>query len=216
MSPDPGQSAPVSTPRLYVIADVDALGARDPAAVVADLADVGVRWLQIRAKKLHDLELWNLCERCMRAVEGSESLLWINDRADVAAILGAPGLHLGQEDLPPAAARRVLPKGVLLGRSTHDVSQFEVAAGDDSVDVIAVGPVFGTRSKDNPDPTVGLDLLRQVRALSTKPIVAIGGIDEARATSVLEAGADSVAVISAVCGAPDPKAAAGRLLRLLG
>lgn len=202
---------------LYVIADADALAGRDVADAVAAMAQAGVRWIQLRAKQWPDDQLFRAAELCARALEGTESLLWINDRADLATLLGAGGLHLGQHDLPPTAARKVVGDDVLIGRSTHDAVQMREAAVAPAVDIVAVGPVFPTSSKENPDPTVGLELVREARDTTEKPIVAIGGIDAERAPSVLEAGADAVAVISAICAARDlEKACQSFLGRLSG
>jgi thiamine-phosphate pyrophosphorylase len=127
----------------------------------------------------------------------------VNDRPDVALLAGASGVHVGQDDLDVEQARRVLGRDKLVGVSTHNLEQFERAAAS-SADYIAVGPVFGTSSKANPDPVVGVEFIRKTRALSDKPIVAIGGISVERAASVIEAGADSVAVISGILTAQDP------------
>jgi thiamine-phosphate pyrophosphorylase len=127
----------------------------------------------------------------------------VNDRPDVALLAGASGVHVGQDDLDVEQARRVLGRDKFVGVSTHNLEQFERAAAS-SADYIAVGPVFGTSSKANPDPVVGVEFIRKTRALSDKPIVAIGGISVERAASVIEAGADSVAVISGILTAPNP------------
>ena len=186
-------------PRLYAIADLDLLGEGAlPAAVVA-MAEAGVRWIQLRAKRASGASLLALAEACCRVVEGSGVTLWIDDRVDVAALLPLGGVHLGQSDLPPAAARPLLPSSTLIGASTHDLAQLTAAATDEAVDVVAVGPVFPTRSKAAPDAVVGLDGVREARRLTSKPLVAIGGIDETNLAAVLDAGADAVAVLSAVC-----------------
>jgi thiamine-phosphate pyrophosphorylase len=130
-------------------------------------------------------------------------LFLVNDRADVASLAGASGVHVGQEDLDVAAARCLVGPDMLVGVSTHNLEQIERAAAS-SADYIAVGPVFGTSTKTNPDPAVGLDLVRRARAASDKPLVAIGGITLDLAASVIEAGADSVAVISGILAANDP------------
>jgi thiamine-phosphate pyrophosphorylase len=130
-------------------------------------------------------------------------LFLVNDRADVASLAGASGVHVGQEDLDVAAARCLVGPDMLVGVSTHNLEQIERAAAS-SADYIAVGPVFGTSTKTNPDPAVGLDLVRRARAASDKPLVAIGGITLDLAASVIEAGADSVAVISGILAADDP------------
>jgi thiamine-phosphate pyrophosphorylase len=120
-------------------------------------------------------------------------MLVVNDRADLAKLFGA-ALHLGQEDLLPAVARRVVGSDAVVGYSTHNEAQLR-AACDEPADYLALGPIFGTVTKENPDPTVGLDELRRLRPISARPLVAIGGITRANARQVLEAGADSVAVI---------------------
>ena len=118
----------------------------------------------------------------------------MNDRADMAMLLDA-ALHLGQDDLAPADARRIMPPGSIIGFSTHNKQQLR--AGDrEPVDYLAIGPIFPTKSKENPDPVVGLDGLRALRPLTKMPLVAIGGITRETAPTVFEAGADSVAVIS--------------------
>jgi thiamine-phosphate pyrophosphorylase len=191
MTPRPGP--------VYGIADATALGGASPAAAAAAMARGGVSWVQLRAKEASDAELHELAAASARALEGTGALLWIDDRPDVAALVGAAGVHLGQEDLPPAAARRVVGGGVWIGRSTHDREQVLEADRDPDVDVIAVGPVFATASKERPDPVVGLELVAWARRATRKPLVAIGGIDASNLASVLAAGADAAAVLSALC-----------------
>ena len=150
-----------------------------------------------------------LGERCRRA----GALFIVNDRADLALALEADGLHVGQEDLPARAARRILRPGMILGVSTHDGRQAR-RAREDGADYIAVGSIFPTGTKAG-FRLVGLDLLRELRPRIGLPLVAIGGITEANAAQVMEAGADAAAVISAVCGAPDPREATARLLEVM-
>lgn len=191
-----------SVPRpgpVYGIADTDALGESPPGPAAAAMARGGISWVQLRAKGAADDELYRLGVECRRALEGTGTLLWIDDRPDVAALVGADGVHLGQEDLPPAAARRVVGEGVWIGRSTHDREQLLEADRDPEVDVVAVGPVYPTASKERPDPVVGLALVAWAREATAKPLVAIGGIDASNLAPVLEAGADSAAVLSALC-----------------
>jgi len=138
----------------------------------------------------------------------------VNDRADVAFLAGANGVHVGQEDLDVEAARSVIGADSLVGVSTHNRKQFQQAAATSS-DYIAVGPIFSTSTKANPDPVVGTDFIRQVRPLTDKPIVAIGGMTLERAAEALEAGADSVAVIGDILRAPNPGARAHQYLKLL-
>ena len=132
-------------------------------------------------------------ERISELCRDARALFVVNDRADLAALTGA-ALHLGQDDLPPSAARKVVGSETLIGFSTHNESHLRAAAAEPA-DYLALGPVFGTASKQNPDPTVGLDELRRLRPLTDRPLVAIGGITRANARSVLNAGADSIAII---------------------
>lgn len=169
-----------------------------------------MRWIQLRAKGASGALGWRLVEVCCRRLEGSAATLWVDDRADLAALLPVGGVHLGRGDLPPAAARLVIGPDRWIGASTHDRAQLAAAAADPAVDVVAVGPVFPTRSKTDPDPVVGLELVRAARALTVKPLVAIGGIDAGNLGSVLAAGADTVAVLSAI--APEGVAASCRRL----
>jgi thiamine-phosphate pyrophosphorylase len=189
----------IPVPRLYAVADLDLLGEGALPAAVAAMADAGVRWIQLRAKGSSGGAALALAEACLRAVEGSGATLWIDDRVDVAALLPVGGVHLGQADLPPAAARPLLGSSILIGASTHDLAQAAAAAADEAVDVVAIGPVFTTTSKRAADPVVGLDAVREARRLTSKPLVAIGGIDETNLGAVLDAGADAAAVLSAVC-----------------
>jgi thiamine-phosphate pyrophosphorylase len=138
----------------------------------------------------------------------------VNDRCDVAAAVGADGVHLGQDDVPLADARAILGPGKLIGISTHNLVQAsEAQAG--GADYIGFGPIFPTATKENPDPVVGVEGLREVRARMRIPIVAIGGINAQNAGDVRAAGADGVAVVSAVLAAPDPQAAIAELLRAI-
>ena len=201
--------------RLYAIVDTGLFGTEpEPvAAAVRTLLDCGVLWIQLRAKGLPDLQAWRLAEAVGGVVEdataagsGSASdapLFWINDRPAIAAALPAArglrvGLHLGQDDLPPSEARASLPDDCYIGRSTHSRDQAIEADRDPAVDALAIGPAFGTRTKDRPDPVVGLAGVAAARAVTAKPLIAIGGIDAERAPRVIEAGADAVAVISAL------------------
>lgn len=208
------RGGPVSRPSrslpLYGIADPHALGGDDPAAVARVMVAMvrgGASWVQLRAKRVDDGALLRLARACRGALAGTGARLWIDDRADVAALVGADGVHVGQDDLPPAAVRRVVGRDCWIGRSTHDREQILEAARDPDVDVIAVGPVFPTTGKERPDPVVGLELLRWARARTSKPLVAIGGIDAARLPSVLAAGADTAAVLGALCRAAGDRAA---------
>lgn len=208
--------------RIYAIADAEALGSTPLPAAVAAMAEAGVGWIQIRAKRLAGRDLFAATEACCRALEGSGAALWIDDRADVAALFPVAGLHVGQTDLPPAAARRIVRcfggERPWIGLSTHHEEQLAAADADPAVDVIAVGPVFPTRGKEwpgPPDPIVGVGFVRRARSLTAKPLVAIGGIDAGNVAEVLAAGADAAAVIGAVCRG-DVGAACRRLLAAAG
>ncbi|HYO11809.1 MAG TPA: thiamine phosphate synthase [Thermoanaerobaculia bacterium] len=184
---------------IYAIADAEALAPIPVPAAVAAMAEAGIRWIQVRAKRISGREWYRVLEDCCRALEGSGVDLWVDDRADLAVLFPVGGLHVGQADLPPAAARRVVGREVRIGLSTHDEAQVAAADEDPDVDVVAVGPVFPTASKERPDPVVGLPLVRWARSRTAKPLVAIGGIDAGNVAEVLAAGADAAAVIGAVC-----------------
>jgi thiamine-phosphate pyrophosphorylase len=179
-----------------------------------ELVDAGVRLLQYRSKGASARELFKHSKRLSSLLVPQGVTFLVNDRADVASAGEASGVHVGQEDLGAEAARAVIGVEKLLGVSTHNLDQFKNAART-SADYVAVGPVFSTSTKANPDPAVGIELIRRVRPLTDKPIVAIGGITLERAAEVIQAGADSVAVISDILLAPDPGERARRYIELL-
>ncbi|HXJ04067.1 MAG TPA: thiamine phosphate synthase [Candidatus Acidoferrum sp.] len=189
-------------PRLYVILDA-ALITSPERDYALSLADSGVRLLQYRNKAVPARVNLDSARRLSEMLRPRSVLFFVNDRPDVAYLAGASGVHVGQEDLDVEQARRVTGPDKLVGVSTHNMEQFERAAAS-SADYIAVGPIYTTTTKANPDPVVGADLLRRVRPLTDKPIVAIGGITLERASALIEAGADSVAVISGILSARDP------------
>lgn len=197
---------------LYPIVDVDALGRRDPLSLVDSLLGAGIRLLQLRAKALAAGDLCALARAVQARMTRPAATLIVNDRADVARLVGAAGVHLGQTDLSPAEARRLLGPEAIIGLSTHDAAQV-AAASREPVDYVGFGPIFPTRNKANPDPVQGVAGLRQARALTGLPIVAIGGIDEASAADVLDAGADAVAMIGALAATGDVAGLASRLRR---
>lgn len=206
----------VLPPRLYAIADGDHLGLAAVVSAVAELAEAGFSWIQLRLKTGGDGERFRIAEQCTRRLEGSAVCLWIDDRVDLAMFLPCFfGVHLGQRDLPPARAREILGAGCVIGLSTHNEAQCQAADGDAAVDVVAVGPIFPTSSKVNPDPPLHLSGLRRLRGLTSKPLVAIGGIDETRVASVLDQGADSAVVLSALGSAQNVGQNARKLLRLV-
>jgi thiamine-phosphate pyrophosphorylase len=185
----------LTLPRFYPVLDPAALSACGlaPLAAVHGLLEAGARIVQLRHKGHYTRAAFDEAERMARACEDAGAVFVINDRADVARLLGA-ALHLGQDDLPPAAARTVIGDAAVAGFSTHNESQLRAASGE-PVDYVALGPIFGTASKENPDPRVGTAELRRLRPLAGRPLVAIGGITRENAAEVLDAGADSVAVI---------------------
>jgi len=190
-------------PKLYPVTD-RRLSGLSHAEQVARLCEGGARLVQLREKHLPAREFYAEASEAVRVARSFGATLIVNDRADVALAVGADGVHLGQGDMPPAAARGLLGGGALVGFSTHNVAQASAAAGL-PVSYIAVGPVFATSSKEQPDPVVGLEGVRAVRgAVGRTPLVAIGGVTPESAPSVLEAGADSVAVIGALLDTPDP------------
>ncbi|MFP3941219.1 MAG: thiamine phosphate synthase [Thermoanaerobaculia bacterium] len=207
-----GQDRSVPRPGpVYGIADAGALEGKRPADAAAAMARAGIDWIQLRAKDLTDLELYRQAVDCRRALEGTGARFWLDDRPDVALLARADGVHVGQDDLPPAVVRDLVGPAVWVGRSTHDRQQLLEADRDPEVDVIAVGPVYPTGSKEQPDPVVGLDFVRWARRATAKPLVAIGGIGASTVADVLAAGADAAVVLSALC-AGDVEANARRLL----
>jgi len=200
-------------PRLYPILDVGCFP--DAAAMFAaaeELAAAGVTLLQYRDKSGHARRMLDDA-RELRVRLGPTVRLVINDRADLCVAAQYDGLHIGQDDLSPESARRIIGPDRWLGVSTHNPEQL-AEADKTSADYLAIGPIFATPSKANPDPVVGLEGVRRARELTRKPLVAIGGITRANARSVIEAGADAVAVISGLLR--DPRKSAEEYLRVLG
>jgi thiamine-phosphate pyrophosphorylase len=199
-------------PRLYAIIDPAQSAGREPVALADLMLAAGVRMIQYRAKSASSRELMDVSRQLAERMRRTQSIFIVNDRADVALAVDSEGVHLGQDDLPIDLARSVLKPGKWIGYSTHSLAQV-LEAEETSADYIAFGPVFPTRSKDNPDPIVGLEGLRQARQATRKPLVAIGGITVDNAKSAINAGADSVAVISDLVGAPDVLARAREFLK---
>jgi thiamine-phosphate pyrophosphorylase len=190
-------------PALYAILDATPAQPRESFVSLANkLAAAGVQLIQIRAKHIPARQFLKIASALVAAAPATVRII-MNDRPDIAGIAKAAGVHIGQEDLPVEAARQICPSPQWVGISTHNLEQLRAAA-DTSADYIAVGPIYPTATKENPDPVVGLDLLRAARKLTRKPLVAIGGITIQSAGEVFRAGADSVAVISDLLNAPDP------------
>ena len=191
-------------PKLYPITD-RLMSGLTHAEQVARLCEGGARLVQLREKRLGAREFYLEASEALQVARRFGARLVVNDRVDVALAVGADGVHLGQDDMPPEAARALLGEGKVVGFSTHNVGQ-AVEAARLPIDYIALGPVFDTSSKENPDPVVGLEGVRRVRGALGRSVrlVAIGGITAAGAPSVLAAGADSIAVIGALVNTTDP------------
>jgi thiamine-phosphate pyrophosphorylase len=213
-------------PPLYAIMSAELLSAPDLENVedfVAMLASAGVGIIQYRSKYAASRTLFEVSSRISRALAGNSVRFIVNDRPDVARLSGADGVHVGQEDLPVDDARKVCheavahrpggPENFWVGVSTHTLEQVRHAATT-SADYIALGPIFPTTTKERPDAIVGTDFIRQARQLTTKPLVAIGGITVSSAAEVFRAGADCVAVARDLICAPDPAARAAEYLAI--
>jgi thiamine-phosphate pyrophosphorylase len=191
----------INLPKLYPITDAR-LSGLSHAEQVRRLSAGGATFVQLREKHLAPREFYREAEEALRVARSLGVRLIINDRVDIALALKADGVHLGQDDLPPDAARKLLGEDAIIGFSTHSIEQASVAARL-PLDYLAIGPIFETSSKENPDPVVGLDGLRRVREITGEiPLVAIGGIRPENIREVLKAGADAVAVISLLLAEP--------------
>jgi thiamine-phosphate pyrophosphorylase len=192
-------------PRLYAILDSSCFPEKDTLGLAAgQLAGAGVTFMQYRNKTDNARLMLEQARELKRCLPASVKLI-MNDRADLCLAAGFDGVHLGQDDLSPEGARAVIGDNLWLGVSTHNPGQL-AEADKTSANYLAIGPVFGTRSKANPDPVIGLEGVRQARAFTRKPLVAIGGITRENCRSVIEAGADAVAVISDLIREPGKSA----------
>lgn len=167
----------------------------DAMEVARALLDAGVEWLQLRHKGAYTRADYDLAVEVGRLARQAGAKYVINDRVDIALMAGADGVHVGQDDLPPSAVREIAGDRLFIGYSTHNEAQF-VEGDREPVDYLALGPLFATVSKLNPGPVVGVAELSRLRSLSSKPLVAIGGITRQNAAEAFDAGADSVAIIS--------------------
>jgi thiamine-phosphate pyrophosphorylase len=200
-------------PCLYAILDRSLFSDSEALFCAADeLLAGGVTLLQYRDKGGSTRQILEEARELKRLLGGSVKLI-MNDRADICLAAGFDGVHIGQEDLSAVGARRVVGESLWVGVSTHNPEQVKEAEKT-SANYVAIGPVFPTASKVNPDPVVGLEGVREARALTQKPLVAIGGINRANCRSVIDAGADSVAVISDLMR--EPRKSAEDFLRILG
>ena len=171
---------------------------------VASLIACGARFIQIREKNARSGEFYRAAVESLAAARETGTRVIVNDRIDIAIAAGAHGVHLGQTDLPPAEARKLLGEEAIIGYSTHTIEQVRTAR-EMPLDYIAFGPVWPTRTKENPDPVVGLELLAEVKRIAGElPVVAIGGISDSNASATLSAGADSLAVVSCLFSTNEP------------
>jgi thiamine-phosphate pyrophosphorylase len=203
----------VYVPRLYAILDAGYFPQEESLLAAAQsVAAAGASLIQYRNKSGNARRMLEHARELKRRLGNSVKLI-MNDRADLALAAGFDGVHVGQDDLSVGGARKVIGDTLWLGVSTHNPEQIR-EADRTSADYIAVGPAFGTASKADPDPVIGLEGVRRARELTRKPLVAIGGITRENCRSVIEAGADSVAVISDLIREPGKSAEA--FLRILG
>ncbi len=197
---------------LYLVAGVEAAGGRDLATVVAAAVRGGVSLVQLRDKTASDAAMIAQARALKHLLAPLGVPLIVNDRLEVALAAGADGLHLGQEDMAPAEARRALGPEAILGVSAGDADEAKIA-DPAVVDYVGVGPVYPTGSKADAGEAIGPEGLRALRALLAPPVVAIGGIQAVNVAEVMACGVQGVAVVSAICGAADPEAAARALRR---
>lgn len=186
-------------PKIYPITDVS-LSGMSHAEQVERLIAGGAKFIQLREKHASPLDFFEAAKSAVEIARQHDVKIIINDRVDIARALGADGVHLGQDDLPPSAARQILGSEAIIGFSTHSVEQ-AIKAAAHGVNYIAIGPIFETTTKEKPDPVVGLDGLRKVKkSIDQIQLVAIGGIGLDDIRDVMAAGADSAALISAIVG----------------
>jgi thiamine-phosphate pyrophosphorylase len=199
-------------PPLYAILDPEQTKGRAAETALLELLKGGIEWLQLRAKAMPPRDYLELACAARRLTYSRSCKLIVNDRVDIALACGADGVHLGQEDLPLYAARKLM-RDRIIGISTHDVEQAKKAEAG-GADYIGFGPIFGTATKETGYSARGLEMLRQIREAVHIPIVAIGGITEGNVNGVWQAGADSAAIISDLLGADDIADKVKRILAL--
>ena len=196
---------------MYLVTDRHQTGSRDLLAVVGEALQAGVRAVQLREKDLATRDMYDLAGKLLAMTREAGAALLINDRVDVAMALAADGVHLTRRSLPPGEARRLLGPEKLVGISCHSLAEVREAE-DGGVDFVVLGPIFETPSKARFGPPLTTAILRQARATTSLPILAIGGINSMRIPEVMAAGADGVSAISAVMAAADPTTATQELL----
>lgn len=199
---------------LYLVTDSGVTSGRNLVAMVDKAVSGGVTMVQVREKHSETGDFVDLAMKMKEVLAPYHVPLIINDRIDVALAVDADGVHIGQKDMPYALARQILEPGKIIGLSIETLDELEVA-NDQDVDYVAASPVFATPTKTDTARPWGLDGLREFCLRSAHPVVAIGGMNESTVTEVMEAGADGVAVVSAILAADDPQAAARNISRLL-
>jgi len=199
-------------PALYAILDPSLLGT-SASDLAKQLAAAGVELIQLRDKQSPSSHVFNAAREVSSALESANTRFILNDRPDIAAMIKCGGVHIGQQDLPVEDARNICGPTQWVGVSTHNLEQLR-QANRTSADYIAIGPIFPTSTKENPDPVVGLDFIRAARAITRKPLVAIGGITLEKSEDVFRAGADSVAIIRDLTAAKNPAERAREFLTI--
>ena len=197
---------------LYLVADTDFAGGRDLPALVDAAVRGGVTVVQLRAKSLGGRDFAGLALEISRRLAGTGVPLLINDRVDIALACGAAGIHLGQDDMPVPAARRILGPNAAIGVSVNTPEEAALAERE-GADYVGAGPAFATSTKETPLAVLGPAGIGRIKRAVGIPVVAIGGISAGNAASLAAAGADGIAVVSAILGAPDPARAAEELTR---
>lgn len=198
---------------LYAILDTSFSKGRSPTTILREFLACGVKLVQLRAKELSSAEFFSLAKEARQLTREAGVTFIVNDRADIALACNADGVHLGQDDLPLAAARKILGEQMIIGISTHDLTQARDAEKN-GADYIGFGPIFGSTTKDTGYLPRGLEMLREIRQAVKIPIVAIGGITENNVAEVWNTGADSAAIISDLMGVKDVAKKVQRILNL--
>lgn len=201
------------TSPLYAILDTSFSKGRSSISILREFLAGGVKLVQLRAKELSSGEFFTLAKEARQLTREAGATFIVNDRSDIALACNADGVHLGQDDLPLHAARKILGKDKIIGISTHDLTQARDAEKN-GADYIGFGPIFGSTTKDTGYLPRGLEMLREIRQAVKIPIVAIGGITENNVAEVWKSGADSAAIISDLMGAEDVGAKVQRVIAL--
>ena len=202
--------------RLYLVTDQILSKGRTTTSVVEEALEGGVQIVQLREYSMTDWELFKVAQEVRLLTRRYDALFIINNRPDIAKVVGADGVHLGQDDLPVEEARKILGSSKIIGVSTHEMAQAQKALAD-GADYIGVGPVYATQTKQNVVPPVTLSYVKQVRQWKKAPVsFAIGGIKNNNAQQVLEAGSRRLAIVTGIVGAPDVRKACAELKQIIG